>query len=179
MRTVEGLAGLEAIGHQYSHQFELTLDDETVQNIDAFYTQEILDDWAAYDPSGSAQIKNAMESREAIGVLYGMDGIPLDAIVQERYVLSGSYDAEKFASGDYVLAVGPAIDASDPERYAALPVPAVGSSIALEDRTYTVMAVVYPLQAVDEGAYEGGVQNQHCMSFVVPASVFQIGRAHV
>ena len=34
-----------------------------------------------------------------------MDGIPLDAIVQERYLLSGSYDAEKFASGDYVLAV--------------------------------------------------------------------------
>lgn len=173
VESVEGLAGLEAIGHQYSHQFELTLDDETVQNIDAFYTQEILDDWAAYDPSGSAQIKNAMETREAIGVLYGMDGIPLDAIVQERYLLSGSYDAEKFASGDYVLAVGPAIDATDPKRYAALPVPAVGSSIALEDRTYTVMAIVYPLQAVDEGAYEGGVQNQHCMSFVIPASVFR------
>lgn len=173
VESVEGLAGLEAIGHQYSHQFELTLDDETVQNIDAFYTQEILDDWATYDPSGSAQIKNAMESREAIGVLYGMDGIPLDAIVQERYLLSGSYDAEKFASGDYVLAVGPAIDSSDLKRYAALPVPTVGSSIALENRTYTVMAIVYPLQAVDEGAYEGGIRNQHCMSFVIPTSVFR------
>ena len=171
--SVEGLAGLEAIGHQYSHQFELTLDDETVQNIDAFYTQEILDDWATYDPSGSAQIKNAMETREAIGVLYGMDGIPLHAITQERYLLSGNYDAERFASGDYVLAVGPAIDATDPERYAALPVPTVGSSIALENRTYTVMAIVYPLQAVEEGAYEGGVQNRHCMSFVIPTSVFQ------
>ena len=52
--SVEGLAGLEAIGHQYSHQFELTLDDETVQNIDAFYIQEMLDDWATYDPSGPA-----------------------------------------------------------------------------------------------------------------------------
>ena len=173
VESVEGLTGLEAIGHQYSHQFELILDDETVQNIDAFYTQEILDDWATYDPSGSAQIKNAMETREAIGVLYGMDGIPLHAITQERYLLSGSYDAERFASGDYVLAVGPAIDATDPERYAALPVPTVGSSIALENRTYTVMAIVYPLQAVEEGAYEGGVQNRHCMSFVIPTSVFQ------
>lgn len=171
--AVEGLAGLEAVGHQYSHQFELTLDDETVQNIDAFYTQEILDDWAAYDPSGPAQIKNAMETREAVGILYGMDGIPLDAITHERYLLAGSYDAEKFAGGDYVLAIGPAIDATDPERNAVLPVPAVGSSIALENRTYTVMAIVYPLQAVDEGAYEDGVQNQHCMSFIVPASVFR------
>ena len=173
VESVEGLAGLEAVGHQYSHQFELTLDDETVQNIDAFYTQEMLDDWATYDPSGPVQIKNAMETREATGVLYGMDGIPLDAITHERYLLSGSYDAEKFASGDYVLAIGPAIDSTDPEKNAALPVPAVGSSIALENRTYTVMAVVYPLQAVDEGAYEGGVQNQYCMSFIIPVSVFR------
>lgn len=80
VESVEGLAGLEAIGHQYSHQFELTLDDETVQNIDAFYTQEMLDDWATYDPAGPAQIENAKETHKAIGVLYGMDGIPLDAI---------------------------------------------------------------------------------------------------
>lgn len=171
VESVEGLAGLEAIGHQYSHQFELTLDDETVQNIDAFYTQEMLDDWATYDPAGSAQIENAKETHKAIGVLYGMDGIPLDAITQERYLLSGSYDAEKFASGDYVLVIGPAIDSI--EKNAVLPVPTVGSSIELENRTYTVMAVVYPLQSVDEGAYEGGVQDQLCMSFIIPTVTFQ------
>ena len=171
VESVEGLAGLEAIGHQYSHQFELTLDDETVQNIDAFYTQEMLDDWATYDPAGPAQIENAKETHKAIGVLYGMDGIPLDAITQERYLLSGSYDAEKFASGDYVLVIGPAIDSI--EKNAVLPVPTVGSSIELENRTYTVMAVVYPLQSVDEGAYEGGVQDQLCMSFIIPTVTFQ------
>lgn len=171
VESVEGLAGLEAIGHQYSRQFELTLDDETVQNIDAFYTQEMLDDWATYDPAGPAQIENAKETHKAIGVLYGMDGIPLDAITQERYLLSGSYDAEKFASGDYVLVIGPAIDSI--EKNAVLPVPTVGSSIELENRTYTVMAVVYPLQSVDEGAYEGGVQDQLCMSFIIPTVTFQ------
>lgn len=171
VESVEGLAGLEAIGHQYSQQFELTLDDETVQNIDAFYTQEMLDDWATYDPAGPAQIENAKETHKAIGVLYGMDGIPLDAITQERYLLSGSYDAEKFASGDYVLVIGPAIDSI--EKNAVLPVPTVGSSIELENRTYTVMAVVYPLQSVDEGAYEGGVQDQLCMSFIIPTVTFQ------
>lgn len=171
VESVEGLAGLEAIGHQYSHQFELTLDDETVQNIDAFYTQEMLDDWATYDPAGPAQIENAKETHKAIGVLYGMDGIPLDAITQERYLLSGSYDAEKFASGDYVLVIGPAIDSI--EKNAVLPVPTVGSSIELENRTYRVMAVVYPLQSVDEGAYEGGVQDQLCMSFIIPTVTFQ------
>lgn len=171
VESVEGLAGLEAIGHQYSHQFELTLDDETVQNIDAFYTQEMLDDWATYDPAGPAQIENAKETHKAIGVLYGMDGIPLDAITQERYLLSGSYDAEKFASGDYVLVIGPAIDSI--EKNAVLPVPTVESSIELENRTYTVMAVVYPLQSVDEGAYEGGVQDQLCMSFIIPTVTFQ------
>ena len=171
--SVEGLAGLEAIGHQYSHQFELTLDDQTVQNINTFYTKEILDDWAAYDPAGPAQIKKAIETRHAIGVLYGMDGIPLDAVTQERYLLSGSYDAEKFSSGEYVLAIGPAVDSADAKSNAALPVPSVGSSVAIENHTYTVMAVVYPLQAVDEGAYEGGVLDQHCMSFIIPTAVFR------
>ncbi len=171
--SVEGLAGLEAIGHQYSHQFELTLDDQTVQNINTFYTKEILDDWAAYDPAGPAQIKKAIETRYAIGVLYGMDGIPLDAVTQERYLLSGSYDAEKFSSGEYVLAIGPAVDSADAKSNAALPVPSVGSSVAIENHTYTVMAVVYPLQAVDEGAYEGGVLDQHCMSFIIPTAVFR------
>lgn len=170
---VEGLAGLETIGHQYSHQFELTLDDQTVQNINTFYTKEILDDWAAYDPSGPAQIKKAIETRHAIGVLYGMDGIPLDAVTQERHLLSGSYDAEKFSSGEYVLAIGPAVDSADTKSNAALPVPSVGSSVVIENHTYTVMAVVYPLNAVDEGAYEGGVLDQHCMSFIIPAAVFR------
>ena len=72
-----------------------------------------------------------------------------------------------------MLVIGPAIDSTDPEGKAALPVPTVGSSIALENRTYTVMAIVYPLQAVDEGAKEGGAQNQHCMSFIIPTSVFR------
>jgi len=171
--AVEELDGLESIGHQYSHQFELTLNDETVQNIDTFYTQEMLDYWATYDPSGPAQIKNAMETRKAIGVLYGMDGIPLDAIAQEQHLFSGSYDAEKFASGNYVLVIGPALDLADTDSYAALPVPSVGSNITIENRTYQVMAVVDPLLAVDEGSYEGGVQDQLCMSFIIPTVAFQ------
>lgn len=170
---VEGLAGLEAIGHQYSHQFELTLDDQTIQNINGFYTKEMLDDWASYDPTGPAYVKNATETKKAIGVLLGMDGIPLDTITQEQYLLSGSFDGEKFATGDYVLAIGPAIDTAAKDSYAALPVPSVGGSIEIENRTYTVMAVVYPLLSVDEGAYEGGVLDAYSMSFILPTSAFQ------
>lgn len=170
---VEGLAGLEAIGHQYSHQFELTLDDQTIQNINGFYTKEMLDDWASYDPTGPAYVKNATETKKAIGVLLGMDGIPLETITQEQYLLSGSFDGEKFATGDYVLAIGPAIDTAAKDSYAALPVPSVGGSIEIENRTYTVMAVVYPLLSVDEGAYEGGVLDAYSMSFILPTSAFQ------
>lgn len=171
--SVEDLPGLEAIGRQYSHQFELTLDDQTVQNIDAFYTKEMLDDWAAYDPTGPVSVKTAMKTRKSTGVLYGMDGIPLDTITQEQHLLSGSFDAEKFSGGGYVLAVGPAISPTDTDSYAALPVPSAGSSIEIENRTYTVMAVVYPLQAVEKGAYEGGVTDEYCMSFILPAETFR------
>lgn len=170
---VEGLAGLEAMGHQYSHQFELNLDDQTIQNMNGFYTKEMLDDWASYEPTGPAYVKTATETRKAIGVLLGMDGIPLDTITQEQYLLSGSFDAEKFATGNYVLAIGPAIDAAAKESYAALPVPSVGAPMEIENRTYTVMAVVYPLLSVDEGAYEGGVSDGYCMSFIIPTLAFR------
>lgn len=102
-----------------------------------------------------------------------MDGIPLDAITQERYLLSGSFDAEKFAGDGYVLAVAPAINPADADSYLALPVPSVGSAIEIENRTYRVMAVVSPLQAVDEGAYEGGVTDGYCMSFILPTETFR------
>lgn len=171
--AVEGLAGLEAIGHQYSHQFTLTLDDETVENLQGFYTQEMLDDWAGYDPTGPGYVQNAVETKQAIGVVFGLDGIPLDTITGDAYLISGSFDAEKFVTGGYVLAIGPAIDVAAKDSYAAMPVPSVGAEIEIEGRTYTVMAVVYPLNSVDDGAYEGGVVDAYSMSFILPASVFR------
>ena len=68
--------------------------------------------------------------------------------------MDGTFDAEAFSSGNYVLAVGPAIDRM--RFIPPLPVPSVGSTIELAGKSYEVMAVVYPLMPVTDGAAEMG-----------------------
>lgn len=170
---VERLPGLEALGHQYSHQLLWEMDEQTIQNLKDFYDADMLEYWASYDPYGVKALKEAESSGEACAVLFGLDGIPLDTITQQHYLLEGSYDAEKFASGDYIMAIGPAIDVSEKEAHKAMPAPSVSSTVTLEGRQYTVMAVVYPLSTVTQGAPEGGLDSGFQFSFILPASTFQ------
>src|SRR5699024_12222801 len=52
---------------------DLILDDETAQNIDNFYTEDMLKDWATYDPAGAEEVTAALQDRQAGAVLYGME----------------------------------------------------------------------------------------------------------
>ncbi len=168
---LETQEGLEAVGHLYSGRLDWQLDDQTAANIDAFYTEEMLADWATYDSHGAQQVTTALTDRQASAVVYGMDGIPLDAITREHYLMQGEFDAEAFAGGDYILAVGPSAEAG--QEYPVLPAPSVGSTVTLGGETYTVMAVVYPLNPVMEGAGEQGAPDVLELSFILPLDVFQ------
>ena len=155
VQELENQEGLEASGHLYTGQADWQIDDATLENLKSFYTEEALADWETYDPAGAQELRTALENREASAVVFGLDGIPLDSITQEPYILQGSFDAEAFASGDYILAVGPSIDLES--DYPVLPVPPAGDVIELNGHTYTVMAVVYPLTPVTEGAPDAGL----------------------
>ena len=171
VRELESMEGVEATGHQYSHQFVWQFDDQMAENLQGFYTEEMLADWATYDPSGVDAFRQAVETRQMNAVVFGLDGIPLDTVTQDRYLLQGSFDPEAFADGDYVLAIGPAIGAD--ETYPVLPVPSVGSSVLLEGRAYTVMAVVYPVISIDDGAAETGAPAAMEQHFILPADTFR------
>lgn len=75
-------------------------------------------------------------------------------ITQTQHIMQGSFDPDAFATGEYVLAIGPAIGAD--EEYPVLPVPSVGSKITLEGKDYTVMAVVYKQYRIYVIANKGG-----------------------
>lgn len=113
----------------------------------------------------------ALQDRQAGAVLYGMDGIPLDTITQQQYLMQGEFDADAFSGGDYVLAVGPSADPD--QKYSLLPAPSVGSQVTLDGKSYTVMAVVYPLTPVMEGASEKGAPQVLELSFILPLDTFQ------
>lgn len=168
---VGSLDGLEETGHLYSHETRIALDEQTIANMKSFYTQDILDDWSSYDPTGAASLEHAYESHTARATVYGLDGIPLGVYSGELYWLDGSFDAEKFSTGDYVLAIGPAIEGELTQR--VMPTVAVGDSVTIEGQSYEVMAVMKPLQPVVEGACEGGANGEYYLDFIMPSWQFR------
>lgn len=171
VETLESFEGVESTGHQYSAQFTWKMDEQTVKNLQGFYTEEMLADWSTYNPSGAEAFHRAVDTRETSAVVFGMDGIPLQEVTKESYIMDGAFDAEAFSNGKYVLAVGPAIEQD--ETYPSLPVPSVGSAIELAGKSYEVMAVVYPLMPVDDGAAEMGAPSAMEMHFIIPADTFR------
>ena len=169
--AAESQQGLEAVGHQYSAQIDWQMDEATLQNVAAFYTEERLADWESYDPAGAQALWDALSSGGASATLYGLDGIPLDTITQQQYLMEGSFDAAAFASGDYILAVGPSVEPG--ESYPVLPTSPVGSVVELNDRSYTVMAIVYPLNPVTQLAPQQGENGKFALSFILPTAVFR------
>ena len=169
--AAESQQGLEAVGHQYSAQIDWQMDEATLQNVAAFYTEERLADWESYDPAGAQALRDALSSGVASATLYGLDGIPLDTITQQQYLMEGSFDAAAFASGDYILAVGPSVEPG--ESYPVLPTSPVGSVVELNGRSYTVMAIVYPLNPVTQLAPQQGKNGKFALSFILPTAVFR------
>ena len=168
---VEGQEGVEASGRLYSAQIDWQMDEGTLQNVAAFYTEDKLADWETYDAAGAQQLRDVLETGDGSAILYGLDGIPLEAITQEQYVLEGSFDAAAFASGNYVLAVGPSLELGT--EYPVLPTPSAGSTVELNGRTYTVMAVVYPLNPVTQLTVQQGAGDKFNLSFIIPSEVFR------
>lgn len=171
VQKIGQLEGLEGLGHVYSKQFNWEPDDQTIENLFAFYTKEMLADWATYEKEGPEKAKAAMQDKKAGATLFGIDGIPLDTITKQEYLLQGSFDRDSFEKGGFVLAVGPAVDSM--EGRTALPVPSPGSAISLDGRSYTVMAVVYPLNSVISGAEEEGFSEVYQFRFLMPTAEFQ------
>ena len=169
--AAESQQGLEAVGHQYSAQIDWQIDEATLQNVAAFYTEERLADWESYDPAGAQALRDALSSGRASATLYGLDGIPLDTITQQQYLMEGSFDAAAFASGDYILAVGPSVELG--ESYPVLPTSPVGSVVELNGRSYTVMAIVCPLNPVTQLAPQQGENGKFALSFILPTAVFR------
>lgn len=170
VQELESMDGVEATGHQYSHQFVWQFDDQMTENLKGFYTEDMLNYWSSYDPSGVDAFHQAVDTQQMNAVIFGLDGIPLDTITQIQHIIQGSFDPDAFASGEYVLAIGPAIGAG--EEYPTLPVPSVGSTVTLEGKDYTVMAVVDPVMSIDDGAAESGAPASMEQHFILPTDIF-------
>ena len=167
---IGSLAGLERTGHLYSHETQIDLSEQTIRNLEGFYGGGRLEDWKTYDPEGAQSLEDAIRQKHATAIVYGLDGIPLEVYSGETYWTNGSFDQELFATGDYVLAIGPGLDLGMQEE--TMPTVSVGDQVTIEGRAYTVMTVLNSLSAVTEGAREVDGGNDFSLGFVMPSEVF-------
>ncbi len=167
---IESLAGLERTGHLYSHETQIDLSEQTIRNLEGFYGGGRLEDWKTYDPEGAQSLEDAIRQKHATAIVYGLDGIPLEVYSGETYWTNGSFDQELFATGDYVLAIGPGLDLGMQEE--TMPTVSVGDQVTIEGRAYTVMTVLNSLSPVTEGAREVDGGDDFSLGFVMPSEVF-------
>ena len=69
VQELESMDGVEATGHQYSHQFVWQFDDQMTENLKGFYTEEMLNDWASYDPTGVDAFHQAVDTQQMNAVI--------------------------------------------------------------------------------------------------------------
>mgnify|MGYP003283418497 FL=1 len=153
-------------GRLYYDTGEIALSDTCIANMQNFYTEERLADYASYDPTFESWKEGydaALTSKKAQARLYGADGLILDAAGSEGYILDGEYDPEKFAAGNYVLAIGPAADPGT-----GMPTFSVGETILVNGQELTVMGVVSPLQPM----VSGNETSSFSMDLILHADVF-------
>lgn len=172
IEQLSSIEGLEATGRLYSHEEVIDLSDQAVNNLTNFYTEDRLEQWSSYDPSGAQAMLDAVGKRQSHIVVFGAGGIPLETISKEQYILDGSIDLEAFASGDYIIAVGPPIEKEEGQT-AAMPTYSVGEEITIENKTFTVMAVVCSVSPITDGAPEMVGKDRFSLDFIIPDSTFQ------
>ncbi len=158
--------GVEATGRLYSRQEQMTLGEQTKRSLKAFYNEERLADFASYDPSfpeWKAGFDAAVGGEKCMYTIYGADGLVLDAAADNRYILDGAFDAERFATGQYCLSIGPSMTPGD-----VIPAHAVGEKLLIEGREFEVMAALKPLRPMVAGRDSLAFD----LPVILPADVF-------
>lgn len=159
------MGGVETTGRLYSQQADMALSKHAQNNLQNFYTEERLDEFASYDPSypdWKDTFDLAMAGQTIPLTIYGADGLILEAATSNGYILNGTYHADQFETGEYCLAIGPAI-----ERGSVAPTYSVGETVKIKGRDFTVMAVLTPLQPM-----VGGVNPAFDLPLILPADAF-------
>ena len=170
IQNIEGLTGLERIGHLYSQVFIHEIGASALANIQTYYN---VDDRLAYieatDTGLAESYHDMINSGECTSILYGVDGLILDTFAQDGRILDGTFDKEKFLSGGYVV-MEAATGAEDAEKETQ-PTYSVGDQVDLNGQQYEVMAIVADIPTITEGVNSS---TQDFLSFYLPADTFRM-----
>jgi len=169
VRAIEGLAGLEATGRLYSQVFTHKMGASALENIQSYYhADDRLSYIEAVDPGLAQAYRDMISSGECTSILYGVDGLILDAFSQDGRILDGVFDKGKFLSGGYVV-MEAATGAEDSGKETQ-PTYSVGDRVDLDGQQYEVMAIVADIPTITEGVNSSTAD---FLSFYLPADTFR------
>ena len=152
-----------------SHETELTASDTLRRRIVDYYNQPYdetmtLKETQAGYPHWGAGLDRLEQSGEYMGLVIGMDGAYLEYVLENCLFTSGGFDADAFASGEYVLAAG--------AYHEGISTPAEGETVALNGRSYTVLGSVTHDDTYINGT--GSVEAAFHIVYILPVEQFDI-----
>lgn len=161
---------VEGYGEFLTHEVDLQADADLQKLVTDFYNgissidgkstrKEIM----AGQPEWLAGLEKLENTGEYRSVLIGAEGISYDDILFYE-PLSGSFDAEKFASGDYVLSVG----AASTEGVSSAD---AGDQVTIQGKTFTVMAALQEWAGIPLG--RNSRESAFCLNYVMPADTLR------
>lgn len=166
IEAIENLDGLETTGLLYSDTASLMYSKESCDNMQSFYTPERMVEFSNMDPTfpqWKEIYDRVLQGNAVATTCYGAEGLILDAATSDNYIMAGEYDAEKFASGDYILAISPEVgDEVIPPTFL------VGEKVQIAGREFTVMAILHSLFPMTQGSSTNAFDQE----IIMPTAAF-------
>lgn len=116
------------------------------------------------DPDWMNGYKKFRTSGEYIGIVSGVDGLAASVMLSEGEYIEGTYDEERFATGDYVIAAGASTTSF-------ITTPPIGSKVEIGGRFFEIMASVSYQGHVIAGA--DSREAAFNISYYMPAWTFE------
>lgn len=150
-----------------SHEVSLTASEELQKRIVDYYNQPYdetmtLRESQAGFPDWCDGLDRLEQKGEYTGLVIGLDGKYMDYVLANCPFTSGEFDAEAFATGEYVLAAG--------AYYEGVSTPAAGETVELGGHTFKVLGSVMHDDSYLSGA--NSIDAAFRIAYLMPPEVF-------
>lgn len=157
------IPGVEQFGSAYYAEITERMNEDVLARLTSYYDEPDSGQqgWVEMDEEVSRQYQNLKKTGETTVSVYGLDGFT--AKMGNVYV--GKYDAEKFQTGNYVIAFGLANNGEGSVHYE------VGDKIDIAGKTYELMAMMEPVETL-WGEFHSE-NNELEIDYAISASAFR------
>lgn len=169
-KKIRNCPEVKEYGEFLTHEIDLTADSSLRKEVVDFYNQ--IDAYSgtmtrkesmSSQPGWIAGLEQLEETGRYRSVLIGAEGLVMDYVLYSD-PLDGTFDPEKFATGEYVLSVGAAAD----DGLSAAP---AGTKVEIAGRTFTVMASIQEWGIVPAGLNSRDAE--FSLNYVMPSDTIR------